>query len=355
MRYVLFNDTSHTHNPGCQATVACLRALLAAKGMECVQSHPVGFGVERFIPPAIQPTTFERLQSRFSFGQPGKKSPPFDHESWAAAARQLERDYDGFFGDADAVVINAEGTLHHNQPSAAALVAWARAAKRQGLPVLTVNCTIEAMDRSLLDELFTASRYVAVREAWTLRDLRSQGYEPIAASDALFNLTLPANPPAAAATRRCIYSPGVLAASPALAESTIGRHVAQLIDDGWRVTFLTVESEDQRFESVASRAGAEIQPLRRWSAAVLPDLLRAHELVVSGRYHVMIFSWLTGRPVMPLPSNTWKMEGLLETAGLSSDAVQSMNAPLAAMAGVLPDADAMARLRALANENVQDF
>ncbi|HXV80847.1 MAG TPA: hypothetical protein VEG60_13295, partial [Candidatus Binatia bacterium] len=235
MNYVLFNDTSHTNNPGCHGTVACLRELLASRGMTCLRSHPVGFGEQRF-----RQSTLPVMPTRSRFGPRlhgwlgreaatpiekktlGWECPPlpFDRAAWETAACQLERDYDGFFTDVDVVVINGEGTIHHNLPGAAALVAWARAAARRGLPVLTVNCTIQALDPFLLDSLFTASRRVAVREAWTFNDLQQHGYVAVQASDALFAWRDSAwdfpSTPRISDRRYCIYSPGVLAADDAM-------------------------------------------------------------------------------------------------------------------------------------------
>jgi Polysaccharide pyruvyl transferase len=374
MNYVLFNDTSCTNNPGCHGTVACLRALLASRGMTCLRSHPVGFGEQRFRQSA-SPLTPTR--SRFGLRLRGwlgrqaavpiekktlgwdRPSLPFDRTAWETAALQLERDYDNFFTDVDVVVINGEGTIHHNLPGAAALVAWARAAARRGLTVLTVNCTIQALDPFLLDALFAASKRVAVREAWTFNDLQQHGYVSIQASDALFvwpDLApgAPSTPPVSN-RRRCVYSPGVLAAADAMTESIVGLQIQEMVKAGWAVSYLTIEFEDERFEAIARRAGASIYPLRRWTPAGLISMLREHDLVVSGRYHVIIFAWLAGRPVVPMMSNSWKVEGLLEMAGISPSSVHSPFPPLDVNSRnwLLPEVAAIDRLRSLALRNTE--
>ena len=373
MNYVLFNDTSHTNNPGCQGTVACLHALLASRGMACLRSHPVGFGEQRFrrssLPLAPSrshygPRLFDWMLGRqTALGRKTKKLGwerpplPFDPAAWETAAHQLERDYDGFFSGVDAVVINGEGTIHHNQPGAAALVAWARAAARYGCPVLTVNCTIQAMDPFLLDALVASSKRVIVREARTFNYLHRHGYSCIQASDALFawrDMVL--NVPLSSRRsdfRRCVYSPGVVAADEAMTESIIGEQIQELVKAGWVVSYLTVESEDERFEALARRAGALIYPLRRWAPAGLLSMLQEHDLVVSGRYHLIIFAWLAGRPVVPIMSNSWKVEGLLEMAGFAPGSVQSHYQPLdaACSSGILPDAATIDRLHVLAQRN----
>lgn len=374
MNYVLFNDTSHTNNPGCQGTVACLRALLASRGMMCLRSHPVGFGEQRFRQSALLLTASKSQRdlrwSRWMLGRQaaipietrklGWDRPPlpFDRTAWETAARQLERDYDDFFSGVDAVVINGEGTIHHNQPGAAALVAWARAAARFDRPVLTVNCTIQAMDPFLLDVLFAASKRVVVREAWTFNYLHLHGYVSVQASDALFawpDLVPDAPSPFASDRRRCIYSPGVLAIDDAMTESIVGDHIQEIVKAGWAVSYLTVEVEDERFEAIARRAGASIYPLRRWTPAGLLSMLQEYDLVISGRYHLMIFAWLAGRPVVPMMSNSWKVEGLLEMAATARNPVHSHCQPLDVNHGngFLPEPAAMERLRALAVRNTE--
>jgi len=375
MKYVLFNDTSHTNNPGCQGTVACLRALLRSQGMTCLRSHPVGFGEHRFRHSALLATPSRSHHRRkWSTWMLGKQAAlpidakklgwdrpplPFDRTAWETAARQLEQDYDDFFTGVDAVIINGEGTIHHNHPSAAALVAWASAAARCGRPVLTLNCTIQAMDSFLLDTLFAASKRVVVREAWTFNYLHQHGYVSVQASDALFALPdlfpdVPSSP-LALGRRRCIYSPGVLAADDAMTESIIGDQIHDMVEAGWAVSYLTVEFEDERFEAIARRAGASIYPLRRWTPAGLLSILQEHDLVISGRYHLMIFAWLAGRSVVPMMSNSWKIEGLFEMAGGARSLVKWHNQPLDGKCrnGFLPAAATMDRLRALAVRNTE--
>lgn len=373
MKYVLFNDTSHTNNPGCQGTVDCLRTLFADSGMTCLRSYPVGFGAQRFqgaSSPALPEKSYSKLKcSRALF----RRRPhlftenalgwdylplPFDRPVWEAAARDLERDYRDLFSDGDAVVINGEGTIHHNYSGAVTLVAWARAAARCGLPVLTVNCTIQAMDPFLLDELFIASKIVAVREIRTFNDLAARGYRSIQASDALFawpNSDLNSRAGESLFGRkRCIYSPGVLTAHNGMTESVVGMHIQKLLASGWSVSYLTVELEDEKFEPIARRAGASIYPLRRWTPGGLKSMLQEHDLVISGRYHIIIFAWLAGRPVVPMSSNSWKVEGLLESAGLAPSLVRfpGMSLEDHDLKGHIPDAEAIERLRTLAHRNV---
>jgi hypothetical protein len=44
----------------------------------------------------------------------------------------------------------------------------------------------------------------------------------------------------------------------------------------------------------------------------MPGFLRRMGLVVSGRYHINIFTALAGVPFLPLSTNTGKMSGVLE-------------------------------------------
>jgi hypothetical protein len=303
-----------------------------------------------------QQTTIPIETKTLSWDRP---SLPFDRAAWKRAARQLERDYDHFFADVDAVVINGEGTIHHNLPGAVALVAWARAAARCGLPVLTVNCTIQAMDPFLLDVLFAASKRVAVREAWTFNYLHLHGYAAIQASDALFawpDLVSDIPSPHSVPDRgRCIYSLGVLAADEVMTESIVGEQIQEMVKAGWAVSYLTIEVEDERFAAIARRVGASIYPLRRWTPAGLISMLREHDVVVSGRYHVMIFAWLAGRPVVPMMSNSWKVEGLLEMAGIAPSSIHLHYPPVDVNSknALLPEASTIDRLRALALRNTE--
>ena len=140
-----------------------------------------------------------------------------------------------------------------------------------------------------------------------------------------------------------------------MTESIVRKQVQKMVKAGWAVSYLTIEVEDERFEASARHAGASIYPLRRWTPAGLLSILREYDVVVSGRYHVMIFGWLAGRPVVPMMSNSWKLEGLLEMAGMPPNSVHSPYRPLDGNCwnGLLPEAAAIDRLRALALRNTE--
>jgi hypothetical protein len=367
MKYFLFNDTSHTNNPGCKGTVAALHDLLAARGMQCARSFPVDFSRARFEPPPPPPPTrLRRLADRLRSWRPRRASPaprprwaqeprPFDPIFWEAAACSLESDYAGVFHGADLVVINGEGTLHHNSAGSLPLVAWARAAKRRGLPVWLVNCTVQDLHPFLLDTLIASCARIVVREPRSHAYLAAHGARPILSADALFSHR-PSEKRINPEPRRCLYTPGVLAADQTRAAGQIEAHLRELRDAGLQCTYLVVENEDELHAPLARSLGANVQPLLRWSIDELDALLQGHDRVVSGRYHILIFSWLAGRPVVPLGSNTWKIEALLEAAGLPPATVNP-GSPIGHPAlerPLLPAPEQLRRLAELALRNVTD-
>jgi polysaccharide pyruvyl transferase WcaK-like protein len=225
---------------------------------------------------------------------------------------------------ADFVLVNGEGTIHHNNVGAISLIAFCAAASRMRKRVVLVNCSVTHLDELMLGILHESVDYLSVREPITHRYLETNGIHSTLAADCLF-LAQPFAAAVESAILRLpypepyvIYTPGVLAGSGPVNAQQIASDIAELRSQGDPVVYLTVESEDERLAASASSAGAKVLPLGfvRWDQ--MPTLLAGAKLVVSGRYHINIFAALAGVPFIPMETNTQKMQGVLEL--LSPDA-----------------------------------
>lgn len=350
MRYILINDTSATHNPGCQATVASLGELHAADGWLCCASIPVGTGYAAFAtfadrvakgdfaPASSEPSERPEADSsaetdqgavrwlRRWFGPSGAPAPtpvvsPMD-ELFSQSMRELMTHTDVDFADCDHVVINGEGTLHHDRVAAYGLLGWAAIAKSFGKSVSIVNCTVDSFSPVFFELLRRHVDHLVVRESLSHAYVRPQFDRVIQGADAIFATQRPRQTKAEDADR-VAYTPGVLSYENIVTRETVGRHLRQLRGRFWHVDFIVAETEDEAFVDLAIHLGCNIIALGDHRGDDVVDMLTQYRLLVSGRYHYCIFGLLAGVNVVPLHSNTWKMDGLFRFAsGHAGNVVQ---------------------------------
>jgi polysaccharide pyruvyl transferase WcaK-like protein len=325
---ILVNDTSGTSNPGCQGTVHCLVEGVQRHGISIVSRVPVGYGYDVFSssfkspPLSIGQRMENRLRRICGAGRAAAVSPSpekIDRSRWREAISIMYERLSPLWADAGLLLVNGEGTIHHDSVGALGLIGICAAAKRMRKKVAVVNCSIFELDESRLDTLRESVDYVSVREPMTFRYLKSNNIAATQSADCLFlagnylktqAVSLRLSGPVT--TPYVVYTPGVLSALDRINESTIAADIKAIRGLGRDVVYYVVETEDEKFASVAARAGASILPLGavRWEQ-VQPFLAGA-EWVVSGRYHINIFASMSGTPFIPLETNTAKMQGLLE-------------------------------------------
>ena len=130
--------------------------------------------------------------------------------------------------------------------------------------------------------------------------------------------------------------------------------MTQLIEQYGEATFLSIEIEDQPLETAASRAGATVIRCTPDQHRQIVKFLSGFELVMSGRYHVLIFAILAGTRCVPLSSNTWKIQVLLRLIRFDDIPVQDARQVAQADAGyqINPASIDRDRLNRLARNNL---
>jgi len=326
-KLLLLNDTGDNVNPGCKAVTAAIHRLYRARyhGAQ-FRALPVGYGIPRQSSPASPSwwsSTVRTLRRWVASPTPCAVFPRWRAEAPAVASSVWRRHLALANADpelaalgrwADLVVINGEGTVHHNLPRAVLLLAQAAVLLQRGLPLHFINATIQAMDRSTLDHVLPKAALLHVRERRSAEYLRQQlGIAPLVAPDLAYAYfdPEPPGPPMDANLGRadCLISTGVSTEDCSLVLALecarrAGLHPAYLA--------LSERSELNTARRVCARYDV---PLILPSAVRLSGMvpfLRHFRLVVTGRHHLAIFCSLAGVPFLPLPSNTWKVEGTME-------------------------------------------
>jgi hypothetical protein len=299
MRVLLLNDTRADENPGCQATVASLVSGLSRLTSGEVVTRLRGDGYEHFA-------------SLIADGE------AFSSDRWQTAVRRfaLESDLPDALRDADLVVANLEGTFHHHTVGALSLGGAMAIAHRMGKRVWAVNGSVEAIEPWLLSAALAPAEWLSVREPISHRWLVEQGLNARSAADCVFlmpqttNLTSLHSPTA-------LFTPGVLASlgHPSCDPKEVVHHLEVLEAHGWKPIFLRMADAEETLARAAREAGWAVDDNRsiRWQD--FSSYLQQFGLVVSGRYHVLLFAAMAGVPAVALRSNTWKIEGLIELVG----------------------------------------
>ena len=333
MKVLLANDTRCSNHPGCSATVTGLLDMLGRRGMSELISWPVGFASELLaeIDGAFEPVSRTRMVRRALSQAWSAVSPAQGQVSSTQAFRQVrarafstpawERLLNSLRAEpgicnaidwCDTLVVNGEGTIHHNGYRAQVLLALVRLARERNRRVWVVNATIEAMDRQLIDEGLRHAHHIAVRDVYSLQYLQSFGLSCVQASDAAFaapywltkaqdwRVETPGGRP------RCLISAG----------DELGMEfVVQLINGvqaaGYQPVYCWLDEFDRDAYLYCRRNAI---PAVRSDAVpwqCFPGYIKQFDLCVSGRHHLNVFCLVAGLPFVALPANTWKVEGTL--------------------------------------------
>ena len=310
MNIVVFNDTSNVgYNPGCAATIHSIEDLIKEKYPLCTISKiPLGFKYGAF--------------SQLGPVKPGAGR----HKKWRQFVTELKGDVQflGVIESAQTVVFNLEGTVHHNSTSALALLGLAAAAGELGKTVILTNGTFQSIDNDILIECADVADKIVAREALSANYLEEVGVPFKQGIDCVFNKVIWEDRPYQPSPIKgefAIYTGGVKFAYPLIygidLRAVIPRHMTQIIDMGFQPYYLQMENSETIAAKIAESSGAKIINMKNYNWFDIKTIVENASLVVSGRYHIVIFALLWGRPFIALESNSWKTDGLFDLLGLS--------------------------------------
>ncbi|WP_170606517.1 polysaccharide pyruvyl transferase family protein [Ruegeria arenilitoris] len=292
--------------------------LFALSDIRCSGSLPLGLWSDSF--KELSPKPNERIVRKEGRFRTGTTEPiKVDIEKWRKIRNQLAQDDTWVLrklSEVDALVVNSEGSMHHNLPRALALAALIDISHEVGTPVALMNSSIQAMDDQLISEILGRLSMCHVRERRTFEAVEAKTSNAVLAPD-LAVLAMTAMTPAeremkAIDGRKCIVAAGVLVDPNAVRQTIQAVRACDLeptylsIGDGREAEIISELSTEEDFNIIDS---GQITLER------LVSELSGAAMLVSGRHHINIFAMLCGLPFVPLPSNTWKIEATIEMAG----------------------------------------
>jgi hypothetical protein len=213
----------------------------------------------------------------------------------------------------DILLINGEGTMHHDQPKALALGGAAVAASRLGKCVVLFNTVWQANHR--LNHYLAHFDLVFCRESLSWRELAAAGRRSHIVPDMVFatEFTSAGSP----------QYPG----RTVLVDS-VSRE--QTLQWAWRALlwkWALFPMHDANYFRLRRRPWLSLGlRLRSGCALRKPDdtflqSLSQFACAVSGRFHGVCLAFVAGLPVVGIASNTHKIQGLFRDAGLDERAM----------------------------------
>ena len=177
----------------------------------------------------------------------------------------------------DVLLINGEGTLHNNRPSAVGILDLAQRAQAHNVPVVLINTVWQNMDikwKSVTDKLYY----------WSVRDVLSQEYaqkEFNRLPD--FYLDLSVN-----------TLPSIVKSAP--------------------VDIATGNTFESR---LVTRFTAQHHSIfdNNWDDFV--NKLRNTDMYISGRFHEIMGACAAQTPFIAIRGNSWKIEGMIHSSGIA--------------------------------------
>ncbi len=296
LQAILFNDTSYDDHHGCQLVVRQIRALAAEAGIHIAAASPV-------------------------------------RHDWSQDRYLLER-----IADADVCIVNGEGTMHDDAPAALMLGRLARHCSKLAIPCVLINSVWQ--NNQQLTEFAGDFSQIYVRDHLSRAELDQSGV----AAEVVPDLTLTFLPEIAGIRRHGLIVNGSVLKP---VQQQLWQTLDQLPGD-MDIRYLSIRTvpplrlgNERRFFFKSLKANSKMWRHKlscrlgrldastskglgrlRWrysvqSTAEFLNTISAAEGVVTGRFHMVTLCMITGTPFMALGSNTHKIEGLLEQAGLA--------------------------------------
>lgn len=248
--------------------------------------------------------------------------------------RAIDAPLDNFqTGDLDLVIVNGEGSLHHGKKAARAIAAVPAWADTRGLPAFLVNSIYQDNDAAIFKGVSGYKR-IYTRDARSFKELEDLGKRP----DGVVDLSLTWAPEAALATDRStivVTDSTVKDTNAALFSFSKSLSDSAFVPFRSRPPALPASLGDNssnlnryRMRKVTSRF--QTSPINRARYAnILPALddftrflCNRANFIVAGRYHAVCIALDLQIPFVAVPSNSFKVEALLEEIGMQGRLIE---------------------------------
>lgn len=253
------------------------------------------------------------------------------------------RIFEAVIDGASAVIVNGEGTIHHSAPRGRRLVEVGPYCRERGIPAFLINTVWQDNSQAMADEA-KSFLLLAARESWSQKHMQRDGLQVELVPDLTIGteylssgtrrsgfvftdaVGLPVTDAMFAEHRRTPHSRYVTLEPPKRDVPSLSTAPFERLKfrggPGWkRAVSISVTRFIKRALIIRGllKSGwrKATHPVESAPIAQFLDILGSAELVVTGRFHVVCLCLVTGTPFLAVASNSHKIEGMLEDAGLS--------------------------------------
>lgn len=337
---LFFNDTRVEINPGCHATVNELSSFIKQNIKDSeITFFPLGSEYELFTRVKTKKSIFykvinlsSRVLTKFRLKNPIKaKTSSLDLRLWKQISlNELSASVKYRIDGCDLVVINMEGTIHHNSIGGLTLMGITNYAIRKKKKIALVNGSYQAMDDRITRRILKNVDFISVREIKSLKYLQERNitvslipdFAFLADINKGFSLDHKLNLKDSF-EKKCLYTAGVLGVYPkqkyGIELDTIITQINDLRNLGYEPYYLEIEENEKFISEALTQLGVNIISYDDgMTYENIGTILEQFDLTITGRYHIGVFSLMKGIPTFFLKSNTFKIEGLLEMLNISN-------------------------------------
>ncbi len=284
IRAVLLNDTRVDLHHGCTTVIETIDTLCSANNIEITHRVPA-------------------------------------HTDWRANPANTAA-----MAEADLILINGEGTIHHDRPAGIKLLEAGQFARQNSTKAALINATWQANGADSLKALENFD-IVTVRESASQAELASHGIEARRIPDlALYHQAETSAQRSGVGYCDSVQGPKALALYRRMWEfGCEPLPIVQLRAEPmnalrWLLRFGETKAKifDPRHAPAAIRAALQDYFQQEPSRDVTTAAVAAKSLVITGRFHMLIFCLGARTPMLALSSNTHKNEATMADAGLES-------------------------------------
>lgn len=265
---LVLNDTSGSQHPGCVLVMRQLHEMCKSEGIDIVATLPTN--------------------------------------------SRLLRDMAALLSRCDIVMINGEGTMHHDRLGALLLRDAAMMAAACGKPVVLINTVWEG--NVVVNDMLPLMSMVCVRESLSKAAIDALGFCSDVIPDLIFSAQISRAPTAGGSCRDIIIFDDVRTDLSFI----LARYARRMGIPFHRMEPMPSPRQISRYPAWMSLV--IMSGFRSQFRCENLDIVRDAGILVTGRYHGACLAMMLGRPFIAVPSNTHKIEGLLEDANLGPGA-----------------------------------
>jgi polysaccharide pyruvyl transferase WcaK-like protein len=290
---VLLNDTSFGLHHGCTIVIEHVERLLAQQGIRIINRCPVGM-------------------------------------KWDSN-KQLLHD----IRHADIVIVNGEGTIHHNLPRARELVTIAAYSKKNNIPCVLINALFQENDQFIIEHVRLFDK-IYVRDSWSGKQLANFGINGNVVPD----LTFYSNTNYGAEDKNTTNDLVLFFDNVDKQVSEQLLHISRNIPNS---RYISILYEVSRQRSPGLNMQAILRGIQKvfqtgYRSSLFESrhfgiedfnefiaLIQRAGCIVSGRYHAVCFALQNMIPFIAVPSNTFKIEALIDDVKLKQERLVNLN------------------------------